>query len=160
MNETIAKALLVLAVAAGIFSAGGVAMYVHDQKAYTKLLAESASFHAGVETAFADYEAARKARETKDQSDREKADANQKRDLAAARADAKRLRGERDDARSRFLAEVPPGSKCPDGQVCFDRPLFDAAYRGLVVSIRASADSCTSVELALKSAMDWADGAP
>lgn len=87
---------------------------------------------------------------------KEHADAQNAAALAAAHADAARLRVERDAAVSRFLSAAPAASKCPDGQACFIRAEFDAAYRILVGEVRAVADECSALTVDLNSAKLWA----
>lgn len=87
---------------------------------------------------------------------KEHADAENARTLAAARADADKLRVERDAAVSRFLSASPAASKCPDGQTCFIRAEFDAAYRALVGEVREVADECSALTVDLNSAKLWA----
>lgn len=87
---------------------------------------------------------------------KEQADAENARSLAAAAADRDRMRVERDAAVSRFLSAAPAASKCPDGQACFVRAEFDAAYRALVGEVRAVADECSALTVDLNSAKLWA----
>lgn len=87
---------------------------------------------------------------------KERADEENRKRTAAVTATVRGLRIARDDARSRLLSQAPAGSKCPDGQACFDRPEFERAYGDLVGSVRALADEGTQVTTDLDTAKRWA----
>lgn len=66
-------------------------------------------------------------------------------------------------ARLRGLPEFTPGpgpagSKCPEGQLCYDEAEYVGAYRDLVREIREIAGEGTKVEIDLDSAKDFERG--
>lgn len=111
-------------------------------------------------------------REKQDKERKEKADAENKqsqdllqRDNALIRADRDRLRRERDAARSRSVPPTPQGSKCPDGQACFDRALLESALQEHRARIRGRLDDAgrlleegSTLEADLNTAKKWAQG--
>lgn len=73
-------------------------------------------------------------------------------------ADIERVRHERDSARRSFLSAVPAGSRCPDGQTCFDRAEYLDAYRDLVSEVRGPADEGSEIAVDMQTAQRWARG--
>lgn len=111
-------------------------------------------------------------REKQDKERKEKADAENKqsqdllhRDNALLRADRDRLRRDRDAARSRVVPEAPSGSKCPDGQACFDRAILESTLQEHRTRIRGRLDEAgglleegSALEADLNTARKWASG--
>lgn len=69
----------------------------------------------------------------------------------------------RELARLRGLAEFsagpgPAGSRCPEGQLCYDEAEYTGAYRDLVREVRESAGEGAKVEIDLDSARDFENG--
>ena len=109
-------------------------------------------------------------KEAEDKAKKEKADAENKqsqdllqRDNALIRADRDRLRRERDAARGRSVPEAPAGSKCPDGQACFDRAILEGALQEHRARIRGRLDEAgglleegSALEADLNTAKRWA----
>lgn len=87
---------------------------------------------------------------------KERADEENRKRTAAVNATIRSLRAARDDARRRLLSAAPAGSKCPDGQACFDGADFERAYGKLVGELRAIADEGTQVTTDLNTAKRWA----
>lgn len=96
-------------------------------------------------------EAAERARLHKE---KEKIDAENKRRTAALTAERDGLRGQLVLA----LAANPAGSKCPEGQVCFDRAELQRADGVFTERLRDLAASCTKVSIDLDSAAESANG--
>ena len=76
--------------------------------------------------------------------------------VASLNAAIGKLRADADRAGSGKLSAAPTGSKCPDGQACFDRAEFERAYGGLVKDVRQWADEGSAVTLDLDTAKAWA----
>lgn len=89
---------------------------------------------------------------------KEEADSGHQIALDKLHADLERVRHERDAARSSFLSAAPAGSKCPDGQTCFDIAELERAYGSLVVDLRAIADEGSEIAVDLQTAQRWAHG--
>jgi hypothetical protein len=149
---------LAIAGAALVVSAAAGAWWIHgiDQKKYDKLNAEYASFQGGV-AALAEDARQRAARtDATNARNKERADEENRKRAIAVAATVRKLRADADDARRRFLSEAPAGSKCPDGQVCFDAAEFERAHGDLVARVRAGADEGTAMTLDLDTAKAWA----
>lgn len=86
---------------------------------------------------------------------KEEADNDHQVALAELRAHVKRLR--RDADRS-VLPATPAGSKCPDGQTCYDLGELDRAVREYTAGLRALADQCSQMIVELETARKWAHG--
>lgn len=54
--------------------------------------------------------------------------------------------------------ERPASSRCPDGQLCYDRAEFERAYGELVREIRELAAEGSALALELEVAEEWAHG--
>jgi hypothetical protein len=146
------RTLAVLALVASI-GAYGLTMRLQRDAARTEL----ATFKEQVaEAAQRQTEQALK-RTIADEQRKEKADAENADTVTRLRADVERLRRER-DSRSSSIGTAPAASKCPDGQVCFDRAEFERAYRALVADLRAIADEGAAVTVDLDTAKKWAQG--
>ena len=103
-------------------------------------------------------EASARAKEAADRTIKEKADAENTASVARLNADVAKLRNERDRRNSTKLSAAPAGSKCPEGQACFDSASFESAYGELVADLRAKADECSAVTTDLDTAKKWAKG--
>lgn len=95
-------------------------------------------------------------KESADKERKAKADAENIRATASLRADVERMRRERDSSRRSSLPASPTGSRCPDGQACFDRAILDAALRDYLAEARKLADQCGEIEVDLNTAKRWA----
>lgn len=51
--------------------------------------------------------------------------------------------------------QQPVGSKCPDGQVCYDRAEFDAALRGFAADVARQVGQGDALKLKLDTAIEW-----
>lgn len=149
--------LLALAVAGDALLAklyvGAKADVARIQQAYDSFVAQERALG---EKAKAEAEATKKA----DIVAREKADAENAAAVARLNTTIGELRHQRDSARSAFLSAAPAGSKCPQGQACFDRAEFERAYGGLVKELRGLADEGTAVTTDLNTAKRWAASIP
>lgn len=86
---------------------------------------------------------------------KEKADEENRRTVAALRASVERLRSDFRPGGG-AAAPAPAGSKCPDGQACFDRAEYLRADGVFVEEARGIADSCTAMNIDLDTAKRWA----
>lgn len=102
-------------------------------------------------------ESDKNAKEAADQLKKEKADAENSAALAVLAGDIKRLRDER-DSRASTIPERPAGSKCPDGQACFDRAELERALRDYRSEVRRLVDEGAAVTIDLNTAKRWAQG--
>lgn len=84
---------------------------------------------------------------------KEDSDATYKSQLGALVAENQRLRSL---ASRSLLPGKPSGSKCPEGQTCFDTALLDAALQRYREGVRAIAEECSEVALGLHTAQVWA----
>lgn len=95
--------------------------------------------------------AAIKRKERADESHAKKSAADRS-TIAALRL---RINAER-DSRGGFVPDAPAGSRCPDGQACFDRADLERAVRELTAGVRRLADEGAEVERELNTAKEWA----
>lgn len=102
----------------------------------------------------------KQAKEAADKKRKEQADAENKAAVAALSADVVRMRRERDAARRSIVPQAPAGSKCPDGQACFDRAELEREIRGRLDEVRAElrklVDEGSAVTIDLNTARRWA----
>ena len=106
-------------------------------------------------------EAAKKAavQEMSDKLRKDTADAEHKAAVARLTTDISKLRSERDArSRSHELPPAPAGSKCPDGQACFDYASLESTLRGFIKESRGWADQCAEIEAEINTARKWAQG--
>lgn len=147
-----AVALILLAA----FSAGAVWNGNRWEAKYQKLESEYNQFKGGV----AALGEAAKVENAKialaDLKAKERADEENKRQHTADIDTILRLRRAADSARGSFVPPAPAGTKCPDGQACFDGPELERALRGLVEEVRGLVDEGTSVATDLNTAKRWA----
>lgn len=139
-----------------VFGAGVSCEHGRMQKKLDKVTNEYNQFKGGVAALG---EAAKKAAERQRLADidaKRKADENHARTTAALRADVKRLRDTNDSRRGR-LPPAPAGSKCPEGQVCFDAAAFERAQRERRDAVRGLVDEGTQVSVDLDVAREWAN---
>lgn len=113
------------------------------------------------------------AREAADKQRKENADAENKhahealrREHARMAGERDRLRHERDAARRSLVPAAPAGSRCPDGQACFERAELERALQRHRERIRAGSDRAaglahegSQIEADLATARRWAQGA-
>lgn len=146
---------LVLA-AAG--AAGAYKMHQHDQIAYDRLADEFSQFKGGLAALGLEAEKRAKAQADKDKADKEKTDDENKAARARDAATIARLRSDAAarDSRGGSVSPAPGGSKCPDGQTCFDRAEYQRALGEFDSEARRGADEGTSVTTDLDSAKRWA----
>jgi hypothetical protein len=145
--------VLVAAAAAGAFK-----MHEHDQIAYNALADEFSRFKGGLEALGLAAEKRAKEQADRDKADKENTDAENK---AARARDADTIARLRSDAAARdsrggSVSPAPGGSKCPDGQTCFDRAEYQRALGEFDSEARRGADEGTSVTTDLDSAKTWA----
>ena len=88
-----------------------------------------------------------------DRQAKEKADEENKRTIADLRADIKRLRR---PASGGSVSANPAGSRCPDGQVCYDKALYQRADGIFVAGARGLADESSEIAADLATAQVWA----
>lgn len=93
----------------------------------------------------------------RDLQDKERADDEAKRNTDRFTADIGRLRQQLDNARRSTVPPAPTGSKCPDGQACFDRADLERALGKLLADVRGLADEGSKVVIDLDSAKRWAN---
>lgn len=136
---------------------GAVKMHQHDQKAYDELAGQYATFKAEVAAAGQAQEKRAAAIAAHDGLLKEEANEENRTALAAMRADVKRLRRERDSARSSILPAAPAGTGRPD-LACFDRGALESALRALVADVRGFVDEGAEAVVDLNSAKLWASG--
>jgi hypothetical protein len=151
-------AVLVLVAAAAAF--GAAKMHAHDQIELDRVTAAYNRFVGGVA---ATGEAARKraAEEAgKAKERKEQADAENRRSHDRDRAVIERLRADAAarDSRGGSVSAAPAGSRCPDGQTCFDTAEYQRALGEFDRRARQLADEGTSVATDLDTAARWAQG--
>jgi hypothetical protein len=134
-------------------------LYVGAREDVAAITQKHSSFVAGVKVAGEKAEKDAKDRTAAEKLSKEKADAENAKTAAANAAAIAVVRHQRDSARSAFLSSTPPGSRCPDGQACFNRAEYQRAYGKLVADLRAIADEGTAVATDLNTARKWAQGA-
>lgn len=149
-----AAVALVLAVVAG---GAAYKMHAHDMIAYNALKTEYDTFKGGVAALGeqAKKDAAKKALD--DLKNKERADDENKRVVAALRADIKRLRLEADRARGSFVPPASTGASRPD-LACFDRAALESALRELVAEVRGFVDEGAAATVDLNTAKLWEQG--
>lgn len=91
-----------------------------------------------------------------DEKRKEDADAENARIHADDQRTIASLRDERDAARRRIVPPAPAGSKCPDGQACFDRAILEQSLRDYRSAIRGLVDEGSAVTVDLDTAKKWA----
>ena len=96
------------------------------------------------------------ARAADDRKAKEKADAENERTIAGLRADIKRLR--KPTALGGSMSANPAGSRCPDGQVCYDKALYQRTDGIFVAGARGLADEGSEIAVDLATAQVWAKG--
>lgn len=148
-----ARIIMAVGVIMAMFLAGAYWQRGRDAKEYGKLDREFAAYR----TTVAAGQAIAAKRALEDAKFKERTDAEQERRDARQRARIDELRN-RPDAPGGSLPPAPAGSRCPEGQACFDRDAFERAYRELVTDLRRLADEGTAVEGALRVAREWARG--
>lgn len=153
-------ALAALGAAVAIFT--GVKVHAHDRIALDALQGRFDAFRTQVAYAgklaqiAADKEIAA-GKLAKENADRE--------NKATHAADAVIIAKLRADAAKRnssggSLRPNPPGSVCPEGQVCFDRTGYQRAIGEFDTAARQLADQCTAVSTDLNTAREWAKKGP
>lgn len=90
----------------------------------------------------------------KDRKKQEKANAENKRNHARIAGLLEQLR--RFNTSGGAMSPAPTGSKCPEGQVCFDRAEYLRADGKFVEGARVLADEGTAVTIDLDTATSWA----
>ena len=134
----------------------GYQVHKHDLVKYEQLAAEYNQFKGGV-AAIGRAANERNAKQAlADLKSKERADEENVRTSTRLRADIKRLRDDNDRARGDRLPDSPAGSKCPEGQVCYDREELQRADRERRAAIRKLADEGTEIETDLNTARQWA----
>lgn len=142
------------AFAAGAISGGGAAWTVQGWR----LDAVRARFDGFVSTTRAAGEAAQKAADIKESTDKnrkEQSDAENKRSLDRLRADNQRLRDAR--AGGSFVPAATPGAGRAD-LACFDRPELEHALRGFDSEVQGLIDEGDEAAVNLDTARTWARG--
>lgn len=95
-------------------------------------------------------------KELEDKQRKEKADEENRSTVATLNARVSQLRRERDAARSSIVPPSPSGSKCPEGQACFDRAELERTLREHRQAVRGLVDEGSQVEIDLGTARKWA----
>lgn len=146
------------AIAAGVvILALGTALKVQTSRLET-VKQEYATFKGGVAALGEQAKAAAAKQALHDLKNRERTDDENARRIAAFRTAIAQLRDERDRARSSIVPPNPAGSKCPDGQACFDRAELERALRAFRAGSRGLTDEGSEVTIDLDSAKAWAKG--
>lgn len=133
-----------------LFPAGFVTGCMHEKERFDE--------HLAADRATGEAQAVKNAAiKEADRARKEMADEENKHDLAVLRDTIGRLR--RDRAESSIVPAAPAGSKCPDGQACFDRAELERAIRDYRSEIRGLVDEGSEVTLDLDTAKEWAKNA-
>lgn len=151
--------IIIVLIALGISVVGNAALAKFYVGAKEDLATEKqafSSFKDQVRTLGEIAAAEAKAKGAADKQRKEKADAENKVAFGKLNARIGELRHQRDSAISGFLSATPPGSRCPDGQTCFERAEYLGAYRELVQEVRGAADEGAAVVIDLDTAKRWA----
>ena len=145
-------------VLASAFGAGAYWMNGRMTAKYDRLNAEYNQFKGGVETAGRLAKAKADATVKADKAAKETADEENSRSLATARATISKLRADaaKRDTRGGSVSPAPAGSRCPDGQTCFDRAEYQRAIGEFDSGARRLADEGTKVTTDLNTAREWA----
>ena len=114
-----------------------------------------ATFKAQVEANGKIAEAAKIKQEAQDKEKKEKADAENKRTTDALRVTIKRLR-DANNTSGGSVSRNPPGSRCPDGQTCFDTAEYRRADGEFVAEARGLADEGAALETDMATVRKWA----
>ena len=90
---------------------------------------------------------------------KERADEEHARRTADDRRTIERLRADaaRRDSRGGSVSAAPAGSRCPEGQVCFDRAEYQRAIGEFDREARRLADEGTQVTTDLNAAITWSN---
>ncbi len=150
---------IILAIALGLSLLGNIGLgkwLISTKQEVARVQQAYDSFVAQVKVEGERSEAEAEARTAAELKSKEKADAENAKSAAAVAATISELRHQRDSSRRAFLSSTPPGSKCPDGQTCFDRAEYQRAYGGAVKGLRGLADEGTAVTTDLNTAKKWA----
>ena len=116
---------------------------------------EYAEFKGGVEALGRAAKAAAEAQAKVDRTKKEQTDAENARTHAADQLTIGRLRKQLSTSGG-SLPPAPAGSKCPDGQTCFDRAEYQRADGVFVAGARGLSDEGTAVTADLDTAKRWA----
>lgn len=95
-------------------------------------------------------------KELEDKQRKEKADEENRSTVDNLNARVSQLRRERDAARSSIVPPSPSGSKCPEGQACFDRAELERTLREHRQAVRGLVDEGSAVTVDLNTAKTWA----
>lgn len=152
------KWLVIALLMAAAAAFGAAKMHAHDQQKLDALTAEHNRFVGGVaalgeaarQRALAEVERGRKLKEQTDEANR-LAHARDRAAIERLRADAAAR-----DSRGGSVSAAPAGSRCPDGQTCFDTAEYQRALGEFDRRARQLADEGTSVTTDLDSAAEWA----
>ena len=119
------------------------------------LRAEYEQFKGGVEALGRAAKDAAAAKEAEDKKRKESADAENAKTVAALNSRIAGLRKQLSTSGG-SLSPSPAGSRCPDGQTCFDRAEYQRADGDFVAEARGLADEGTAVTADLDTAKRWA----
>ena len=126
----------------------------------TKRLESCKSDHAAfVATVKAEGEAAKAkadAQALEDKQRKEKADAKNRIAIAGYRNTIKQLR-ESANTSGGSMSSNPAGSRCPEGQVCYDKSEYQRADGIFVKGARGLADEGSQIAIDLSTAQEWAN---
>lgn len=114
------------------------------------------AFRAGVEERGRQAENDAKKKAEMDRKLQEAADAENRNTIADLRARIKRMRDTGANTSGGSLSTAPAGSRCPEGQTCFDTALYRGAVRGFIEEIRRLADEGAEIAADLETARKWA----
>ena len=153
---TLIKVGILAILIGGIFSAGAVWNGKRWETKYNILNSKYEQFVGGVAAIGHAAEAANAKQALNDLKAKERADDENKRVTTALRVGIERMRHDRDSARSSIVPPAPAGSKCPDGQACFDRAELERTLRDYRSEVRGLVDEGSAVTVDLDTAKKWA----
>lgn len=154
--------LIIALLMVGAAAAGAAKMHAHDNIALEASEAKYNKFEGGVAALGTQAKKDAEAKRLKGIKDKEDADAENARDAAVVDAELARLRqlaAERNSGGGSMSA-APAGSKCPDGQTCFDSAQYRSAMGTADTGARRLAGEGTSVTTDLNTAKRWAQKLP
>ena len=116
---------------------------------------DSAQFVAKLEAQAEEQKRKNKEKEASDKQAKEKADAENKTTISNLRSDVKRLR-DATNTSGGSVSDDPAGSRCPDGQTCFDTAEYRRADGVFVAGARKLSDEGSEIAVNFNTALKWA----
>ena len=145
-----------LALVASVFFAGWWVNGWRWESKYQKLDAQYQSFSQGVARLGEQAKAKNALQALNDLKAKERADEQNRMDHARDAAIIARMRYDTDSARGSIVPPAPAGSKCPEGQACFDAAELERAERTRREAVRGLVDEGTAIATDLNTAKKWA----